>query len=48
LKRYIELLYEPLDEEFEEKKYFMKEYDRNMLKKLRVRRKKSLATIEIK
>lgn len=45
---YISLMYAPLDEEFDEERYFTKDFDRNLFKKMRLKRCQKLVNIEIK
>ena len=41
-------MFEPLVEEYDELKYFTREFDENLFKKIRIRRKKRIVDIEIK
>ena len=45
---YMKLYYEPLDEEYDEKRYFTKAFDDNLLKKFRLRSTRKITSIEIK
>jgi hypothetical protein len=45
---YIKLYYEPLDEDYDEARYFTKEFDKSLLKKTRIRRHKKIVGIELK
>ena len=48
VESYIEYRYAPLDEEYDEAKYFTYEFDKNLVKKLRCRPKKKLSKIALK
>ena len=45
---YIKLYYAPLDEGYDEMRYFTKEYDKNMFNKLKWKRSKLINSIELK
>ena len=45
---YIAYRYEPLIEEYDEARYFTCEFDNNLIKKLRIRQGKKIASISLK
>lgn len=48
IKQYISLFYEPLVEEYDEARYFTKDFDDSLLRKIRIRKSKKLTSIELK
>ncbi len=48
IENYISLLYEPLVEDYDETRYFTREFDSNLVKKLKYRYKKKIINIELK
>lgn len=47
INNYISLYYEPLIEEYDEERYFTKEFDKNLFKKLKYKKKRKLSSLEI-
>ncbi len=48
VEAYIALMYEPLDEEFDEARYFTKDFDKSLFKKMRLKRGQKLVNLEFK
>lgn len=45
---YISLYYEPLDEEYDEARYFTKSFDSNLFKQLKYSKTRKIKSLEIK
>ncbi len=45
---YISLYYEPLDEDYDEARYFTQSFDKYMFKKLKFKRNKKIKSMELK
>ena len=48
INNYISLYYEPLDEEYDEARYFTRDFDDNLLKKLKYRISKKITSVKLR